>query len=147
MKPLHFTLNLFILLVLVSCTKTAEVEPEDALSKQEKIWKDQGITDYEFTLQITCFCIYEYTLPKQIVVRNNEIQTVNGIDYSTLEFETYMTLDEFFDYIRERQSQNPVVEELTFDPEYGFPTYIYFDISKMIADEEVGYTISEFKAN
>ena len=31
-----------------------------------------------------------------------------------------------------------------FDSIYGFPSYIYFDISEMIADDEIGYTITNF---
>jgi hypothetical protein len=40
-----------------------------------------------------------------------------------------------------------VVETLEFDPTYGFPTYIYYDISEMLADEEIGYTLTEFIPN
>jgi hypothetical protein len=78
------------------------------------------------------------------VVKNNQIESVNGIAYADLEYETYMTFDDFFEYIKERQLENPVQENLEFDPTYGFPTYIYFDISELIADEEIGYTITDF---
>ncbi|MGB1020739.1 MAG: DUF6174 domain-containing protein, partial [Flavobacteriaceae bacterium] len=37
------------------------------------------------------------------------------------------------------------VEELEFDPTYGFPSYIYYDVSEIIADEEIGYRVSDFK--
>jgi hypothetical protein len=37
-----------------------------------------------------------------------------------------------------------VVEEIQYDDEYGFPSYIYFDISERIADEEIGYTLTDF---
>jgi hypothetical protein len=78
------------------------------------------------------------------VVKSNEILSVNGVDYADLEYETHKTIDEFFDYIEERQNQNPVIENLEFDSIYGFPSYIYFDISEMIADDEIGYTITNF---
>jgi hypothetical protein len=36
-----------------------------------------------------------------------------------------MTFDDFFEYIKERQLENPVQENLEFDPTYGFqPTFI-----------------------
>jgi hypothetical protein len=134
----------FILFIFLNCTKNTEVIPEDEVSQQEQKWKKQGITEYAFTLQISCFCIVDYTRPKSIVVKNNQIESVNGIAYTDLEYETYMTFDDFFEYIKERQKENPVQENLEFDPTYGFPTYIYFDISEMIADEEIGYTITDF---
>ncbi len=135
---------IFILFIFLNCTKNTEVIPEDEVSQQEQKWKKQGITEYAFTLQISCFCIVDYTRPKSIVVKNNQIESVNGIAYTDLEYETYMTFDDFFEYIKERQKENPVQENLEFDPTYGFPTYIYFDINEMIADEEIGYTITDF---
>jgi hypothetical protein len=135
---------LFLLFIFLNCTKNTEVISEDKVQLQEQKWKKQGIIDYEFTSQISCFCQTDYTLPKTIVVKSNEILSVNGVDCADLEYETHKTIDEFFDYIEERQNQNPVIENLEFDSIYGFPSYIYFDISEMIADDEIGYTITNF---
>ena len=135
---------LFLLFIFLNCTKNTEVISEDEVQLQEQKWKKQGIIDYEFTSQISCFCQTDYTLPKTIVVKSNEILSVNGVDCADLEYETHKTIDEFFDYIEERQNQNPVIENLEFDSIYAFPSYIYFDISEMIADDEIGYTITNF---
>ena len=137
---------IFLLFIILNCTKKTGVIPEDELNlqEQEKKWKKQGITDYEFTSQISCFCQSDYTLPKAIVVKNHEIQSINGVAYANLEYENHMTIDELFDYIEDRQNKNPVIENLEFDSVYGFPSYIYFDISEMIADDEIGYTITNF---
>ena len=135
---------LFLLFIFLNCTKNTEVISEDEVQLQEQKWKEQGITDYDFTSQIACFCQTDYTLPKAIVVKNNQIKSINGITYADLEYEIHMTFDEFFDYIEDRQNQNPVIENLEFDSIYGFPSYIYFDISEMIADDEIGYTITNF---
>ena len=137
---------IFLLFIILNCTKKTGVIPEDELNlqEQEKKWKKQGITDYEFTSQISCFCQSDYTLPKAIVVKNDEIQSINGVAYANLEYENHMTIDELFDYIEDRQNKNPVIENLEFDSVYGFPSYIYFDISEMIADDESGYTITNF---
>ena len=137
---------IFLLFIILNCTKKTGVIPEDELNlqEQEKKWKKQGITDYEFTSQISCFCQSDYTLPKAIVVKNDEIQSINGVAFANLEYENHMTIDELFDYIEDRQNKNPVIENLEFDSVYGFPSYIYFDISEMIADDEIGYTITNF---
>ena len=132
------------LFLLLNCTKIIEVIPEDEVQLNEQKWKKQGIIDYEFTSQISCFCQTDYTLPKTIVVKSNEILSVNGVDYADLEYETHMIFDEFFDYIEDCQNQNPIIENLEFDSIYGFPSYIYFDISEMIADDEIGYIITNF---
>ena len=75
------------------------------------------------------------------VIKSNPLMVLT---YADLEYEIHMTFDEFFDYIEDRQNQNPVIENLEFDSIYGFPSYIYFDISEMIADDEIGYTITNF---
>tara|TARA_B110000858_G_scaffold49163_2_gene56725 strand:- start:2525 stop:2968 length:444 start_codon:yes stop_codon:yes gene_type:complete len=146
MKHQFLFFSLFFLL-LFSCSKRAEVIPINEVYKQEQKWKKQGITDYSFILQISCFCNVDYTLPKSIVVKNNQIKSVNSIAYGDLEHENYMTFDAFFDYIKDRQIENPVIERLKFDSLYGFPNYIYYDINEMIADEEIGYTITNFIIN
>lgn len=137
---------IFLLFIILNCTKKTGVIPEDELNlqEQEKKWKKQGIIDYEFTSQISCFCQSDYTLPKAIVVKNDEIQSINGVAYANLEYENHMTIDELFDYIEDHQNKNPVIENLEFDSVYGFPSYIYFDISEVIADDEIGYTITNF---
>ena len=71
---------LFLLFIFLNCTKNTEVISEDEVQLQEQKWKKQGITDYEFTSQISCFCQTDYTLPKAIVVKNNQILSVNGVD-------------------------------------------------------------------
>ena len=134
---------LFILLLLsLSCVKNSEILSED-ISAEEKKWRDQGIEDYEFTLQISCFCIREYTLPKRIVVENNQVISVDGTPFEELNDSSFRTIDGFFNYIRETRERNPEEENITYDPKLGYPTYIYFDISYSIADEEIGYTISD----
>lgn len=133
----------FLLLILpLSCIKNSEILPDD-ISVEEKKWRERGIEDYEFTLQISCFCIREYTLPKRIVVENNQVISVDGISYEQLNDSSFRTIDGFFHYIRETRERNPEEENITYDPKLGYPTYIYFDISYMIADEEIGYTISD----
>ena len=139
-KPLRPS---FLLLILpLSCIKNSEILPDD-ISVEEKKWREQGIEDYEFTLQIICFCTREYTLPKRIVVENNQVISVDGIPYEELNDSSFRTIDGFFNYIRETRARNPEEENITYDSKLGYPTYIYFDISYMIADEEIGYTISD----
>ncbi len=133
----------FLLLIFsLSCVKNSEILPDD-ISVEEKKWREQGIEDYEFTLQISCFCIREYTLPKRIVVEKNQVISVDGIPYEEINDSSFRTINGFFDYIRETRKRNPEEENITYDPKLGYPTYIYFDISYMIADEEIGYTISD----
>ena len=75
------TLPLILVLLTFSCVKNTEVLPEEELSVEEQKWRDQNLKSYEFTLQISCFCIREYTLPKRVVVQNNEVVQVDDTPY------------------------------------------------------------------
>ena len=137
------TLPLILVLLTFSCVKNTEVLPEEELSVEEQKWRDQNLKSYEFTLQISCFCIREYTLPKRVVVQNNEVVQVDDTPYEELNDSAIQTIDGYFEFIRETRKQNPDEEEITYDTDLGYPTYIFFDISYQMADEEISYTISE----
>lgn len=137
------TLPLILVLLTFSCVKNTEVLPEEELSVEEQKWRDQNLKSYEFTLQISCFCIREYTLPKRVVVQNNEVVQVDDTPYEELNDSAIQTIDGYFDFIRETRKQNPDEEKITYDTNLGYPTYIFFDISYQMADEEIRYTISE----
>ena len=137
------TLPLILVLLTFSCVKNTEVLPEEELSVEEQKWRDQNLKSYEFTLQISCFCIREYTLPKRVVVQNNEVVQVDDTPYEELNDSAIQTIDGYFDFICETRKQNPDEEKITYDTNLGYPTYIFFDISYQMADEEIRYTISE----
>ena len=57
------------------------------------------------------------------------------------------TIEELFNIIDSKLEDDPFSYSLQFDENYGYPIDIYFDMDEMIADEEIGYTISNFKIN
>ena len=61
-----------------------------------------------------------------------------GYEYYTL------SIDDFFDEINNRMSQNPASAMITYDRTSGFPTTASFDMDVMIADEEIGYYLTDF---
>jgi hypothetical protein len=142
MKYSPFFALLFSLCITLSCEK--ENKSTSSLGAEAEKWASYGFSNYDFTLQITCFCIVYYTQPKRIQVRDNKVISVAGVPFEELNDSSFRTIDGFFLYIEEQRKLNPVVEEIQYDDEYGFPSYIYFDISERIADEEIGYTLTDF---
>ena len=80
------------------------------------------------------------------MVIENKMNSVNGELYGDtfLLYGAYKTISELFIHIEETRKENLVVEELAFDSTYGGPTLIFYDISLMMLDKEIGYTISDF---
>lgn len=141
----YFSLLFFVIVLQFSCEKEP-IASKDELTTQEQKWVDQKIENYEFTLQITCFCIREYTLPKQLIVKNKKLVSVDGVPVEDLNDPAFRTIEGYFDLIREIRKQTPDKEAITFDPEMGYPTSIFFDLSFQMADEEINYSISNLTA-
>lgn len=133
---------LFIPLLILGCTKTTGMDEVDDYFKK---WSKLGISDYEFTLRVNCFCTLETVGPHKIVVKKNSILTVNGVPYDPNIHFSVKTIEQLFTYIQKTLAEKPVQKTLAFDAQYFFPTNIYFDMSEMIADEEMGYIVTDFK--
>jgi len=132
----------FISLLLLGCTKSSGLDEVDDYFKK---WNKLGITDYEFTLRVNCFCTSETVGPHKIVVKKNSIVSVNGIPYDPNTHYSVKTIEQLFTYIQKTLAEKPVQKTLSFDAQYFFPNNVYFDMSEMIADEEIGYIVTNFK--
>lgn len=133
---------ILIFLFCLGCLKATDVNLSD---QQFQKWKNLNISNYEFTLTVNCFCTIETRGPHTIVVKGNKIQSVNGEKYDPLKHVAVKTIDELFEVISVNLERKPFSKTLEYDNRYHFPSNIFFDISQMIADEEIGYTVSQFK--
>ena len=134
--------RVLFLLLYISCIKTSELDKNNS---QFQKWKNQKIVDYEFTLTVNCFCTIETRGPHSIVVKGGKIQSVNGETYDSVKHYAVKTIDQLFEVISVNLARKPFSKTLEYDTKYHFPSSIFFDISQMIADEEIGYTVSNFK--
>ena len=105
------------------------------------------IVNYEFTLQINCFCPVERTGPHVIKVIDGKITSVNNLPYDITKTGALMTIDELFDYLKKSHERNPYVEKIDYDSTLGYPYHVFFDFVKEMADEEIGFEITQFKVN
>ena len=133
---------ILIFIFCLGCSKATDLNLSD---QQFQKWKNQKIVDYEFTLTVNCFCTIETRGPHAIVVKGGKIQSVNGENYDAVKHYAAKTIDQLFELISVNLGRKPFSKTLEYDTKYHFPSSIYFDISQMIADEEIGYTVSDFK--
>ena len=86
--------------------------------------------------------------PHKFVVKNGKITTVNGAPYNAAErYGVMYTIPELLQVIKANVDKNPAKKVLNFNATYGYPTSVFFDFSEMIADEEIGYEVTNFKIN
>jgi hypothetical protein len=140
---IRYTIFLAVFL-LFSCTKTGI---NSDFSTNASKWKSMNIVSYEFTLTINCFCPQERVGPHQIKVVNNEIVSVNNLPYDPAKTGELYTIDQLFTIVETSIERNPYHKTIEYNSTYGFPASAYFDFNKQMADEEIGYEVTDFKTN
>ncbi len=133
----------FIFFITCSETESPEIIPTYLANKEK--WENASILDYSFIFQVSCYCNEEYTLPKKVLVMGGEIVTVNNLAYSKETHWGVFSINDLFNEIEKASNQNLAVLETTYESYYGFPTYLYIDRDERIADEEIGYFVTNFK--
>lgn len=137
---------------------------QSTLERQQEIWASQNITNYQFQLRISCFC--PGLNGAVVTVQDDDIQSVtNSETGEPLEESWYqLTLEDVFSKITDAQQNEYDVLKVEYDSEYGFPESIFIDryaarlyvdgtgdgirvFVTETADDEIGYTVSEFMPN
>ncbi len=107
-------------------------------------WADAGLDAYRMTLQRSCFCPEDYRGPFEVTVRDGAVASAR-FDGATVDPERVVTVDGLFGLIEDAYERGAERVDVTFDPELGYPTELYIDVSSQMADEEVGYTVSDLR--
>jgi hypothetical protein len=91
-----------------------------------------------------------------LLPKNKKLVLINLVDSLIQEFDAVVVFDqvradpfakdELFDFIIISLAKNPYQHSLDYNTIFYYPKNIYFDFSKQIADEEIGYEITSFKA-
>lgn len=108
-------------------------------------WKQNNITNYVYTIINKCLC--DLVKRAQIFVVNNEIVKILDLDKgnSPLDksyFDKYKTIDEHIAFIH-RTLKKPIDKVyIDHDRYLGFPSKIFIDPNKRLADDETNISIS-----
>ena len=136
----------FIFFILfITCSEAESPEIITPYEANKEKWENASILDYSFIFKVSCYCSEEYIRPKTVLVRDGEIIKVNNIAYSEEMHWGILSIDDLFNEIVIASNQKVALLETTYDSYYGFPTYIYIDRDERIADEEKGYSVTNFK--
>jgi hypothetical protein len=136
------TFLLFFALLLIGCEKE-KIESLTDFELNKNKWESLNMDTYTYTFQISCFCLPETTLPKKVEVLKGQINQVNGEPYAGELHWGVLTIPQLFDRIEKAEKNNAVVVEVQYHQEKGYPVSVYIDQDKMIADEEMGYSVTD----
>jgi hypothetical protein len=112
-------------------------------------WESQGIESYAYDLQVSCFCIIDLVRPVHIVVENGEVSSITYLDDGTPAdaalFNGFATIDQLYENLAANEALDPVKFDVTYDETLGVPLSVDVDVSEMMADEELRFTVTNFE--
>lgn len=134
---------LFVFAILLfSCTKSAE---DRELSSNQSTWNRKNIHNYEFSLTVNCFCPEARVGPHLIKVADDQIVSVNNLPYDPSVAGELLTIDDLFTFVATSIERNPYSQTIEYNSAFGYPQTVWFDYNNAIADEELGYVVTDFK--
>jgi hypothetical protein len=120
----------------------------DTLATARALWTRSHPASYRYQLRISAFAPPSVTQPVIVEVHNGvpfSITPVNPgepIDATTMA--KYDTVEELFSVIEDAVSRSAESLSASYDATYGFPKETWIDYSRSIADEELGFQVSNF---
>ncbi len=141
---------MFLLLSLLLAGCSAFPSPSGDVERNLDKWETQSVLNYQFNLNIGCFCPWTDLMPLTIEVRNGKpVSILSGGEQVTdpfLEsFTQYDTMEELFEVILSAQESGADEIKVDYDPVYGFPASIAIDYIELAMDDEMGLYVTEFE--
>jgi hypothetical protein len=139
-------LKLSAVLLLAACGSDSPTAPVNHLGEQRALWASQDLTDYTFDVTKVCYWLCMGDV--RVTVKDGVITGVTELASEVArDPDTFRTINGLFDLVQDAYNRNAHEVQVEFDPSRGYPTQIWIDYVRMIADEEMGFTLlSEVKA-
>ena len=126
--------------------RARQLESDERIMREylaaHRAWRTAGIDSYSMEVN---WGVSWFFWNGTVTVRNKQVISTETNNTNFFEpLPEARTIDDWFDVLKraiDRKAERIVV---TYDKVFGFPADVYIDISTMIADEEQGWTISNF---
>ena len=117
----------------------------EELQENRQLWRSQTLKDYQYIYQQQCFCPPPSNNSLEVFVKNDTIiKTVNLNNNENIKDLTFAkTVEELFNIIEDAIKRNADEILITYDSLLGYPTRVAIDYEKILADEEITYTVEK----
>lgn len=119
------------------------------LKNNRRLWNQQNISNYRYTLTRSCFCTAEARGPVIVEVRNGVTTSVTSVatgqPVSADLFKEYDTVPKLFNVIKDAIARKASSLTVEYNSTLGYPTKINIDYNAQIADEELYLTVENFE--
>lgn len=140
-----------LLMTVAAASGACTDSPNDhGLATARAQWTSHAPATYTVVSARGCECPTEVTRPTEITVTSNQITSAVYVDDRTPVAEQFRsllrTVDGVFDDIQSAIDRHADAIDLRFDPDKGYPTLVFVDYSRGIADEELSIQLSNLTA-
>ena len=113
------------------------------LEENRQIWRSQSSENYQYIYQQQCFCTPPSNTPLKVSVKNDKItEVINLTNNQTITALIFpKTIEELFNIIEQAIKRDADEILINYDASFGYPTRIAIDYQKVLADDEITYTI------
>ena len=113
------------------------------LKENRQLWRSQNLKNYQYIYQQQCFCPSPSNTPLKVSIKNDKITQVVNLNSEQLVTDLTFpkTIEELFKIIKDAIQRNADEILITYDKTLGYPNRIAIDYQKILADEEITYTV------
>lgn len=150
-RNIHLRLLLaFILLIFVLSLTACKWEQKRELSRNREKWQTQNLTEYRYKVSIISYWGENVLMPLTMFYRNGQLDSVLDRDGNIQEsyWDTMGGIDAIFQEAEDALARRGrEIEEIRYDPIYGFPTYIdiFYNERGVGSEYNRHYTVSDFE--
>jgi hypothetical protein len=145
MKPL---LTILACLSVTACSDLGfDVRSLTQLERGETRWDRFGLESYVYAVERICFCPVEAIGPVRVrvesgaAVQRTYVATGDPVPESWAEL--FPTVEGLFGVLRDAYGRDAHEVHVTYDPARGYPTDMMIDYEEQVADEELGFRVTE----
>ncbi|MDJ0844185.1 DUF6174 domain-containing protein [Crocosphaera sp.] len=115
----------------------------EEMKENRQLWRSQRLKNYQYIYQQQCFCVPPSNTPLKVSVKNDKITEVVDLNNNQIiaDLTFPKSIDELFNIIKDAIQRNADEILITYDQTLGYPTRVAIDYQKILADEEVTYTV------
>jgi Family of unknown function (DUF6174) len=134
--------------VLAGCGLTGpDGDLRTELERNRALWDTVGLTTYDYGVERICFCGVEARGPVLIEVESGSVTSRSYVDSGDpvlpVFADLFPTVTGLFDLIVEAIEDDAFNIDVSWDIATGFPTDIFIDYDESVADEEVGFRVTQ----
>ena len=117
---------------------------QSRLDRNWDVFQRSAPLSYSYTVRVDCECPSDITRPVTVWVDRGSIEYLlyedDGQPVPFSYANSFPSAEQLFDAIQDGIDRRADYMDVQYDPSYGYPTSVYIDFDRRVADEELSLT-------